>query len=98
MNTPTTCQPNLEGFLDMPVNLTVELGACFKSTREILRLGIDSVVTLDQRSGGPVDLYIERRLVAKGEIVMTEGSMAIKVTEIIANRGTKTESCAASIA
>jgi flagellar motor switch protein FliN/FliY len=79
--------PNLGVLLDIPVNLTVELGACHLPMQEVLRLGVGSVVQLEKASDAPVDLFINRKLFARGEVVVMEDHFGIKVTEIIGKQG-----------
>ncbi len=69
--------------MDLPVMLTVELGSCQKSTQELLALNLGSVVELDRQVGGHVDLYAGQKLVARGEVVVVDESLAIKVTEVL---------------
>jgi flagellar motor switch protein FliN/FliY len=90
MSLSTTCPPNLEDILDLPLMLTVELGSCLKSTQELLGLNIGSVVGLDGRVGGPVEIYAGRKLVARGEVVVVEESLGIKVTEVVTQNGMAT--------
>lgn len=74
---------NLEILLDIPVKLSVELGSCLMPMREVLQLGVGSVVQLDKVADAPVDLYVNQKLVARGEVVVVEDRFGIKVTEII---------------
>jgi flagellar motor switch protein FliN len=82
-NSETQSPPNLEVLLDIPMKVSVELGATQLPMREVLHLGTGSVVQLDRVADAPVDLYVNQRLVARGEVVVIEGSFGIKVTEII---------------
>ena len=84
MATPSTERPpNLDLLLDIPVNLSVELGTCRLSMQEVLQLGIGSVVQLDKPSDAPVDVFVNRKLVARGEVVVMDERFGIKITEII---------------
>lgn len=75
--------PNLEVLLDIPVKISVELGSCQLPMREVLQLAAGSVVRLDQAAEAPVDLFVNHRLVARGEVVVVEDCFGIKVTEIL---------------
>jgi len=86
-NSPADAPPNLGILLDIPINLSVELGSCHLSMQEVLRLGVGSVVQLDKASDAPVDLFVNRKLVARGEVVVVEDRFGIKVTEIIGKQG-----------
>ena len=90
MNSLTSYLPKLEPFLDLPVNLTIELGTCQQLTRDVLRLAAGSVVALDRHPGGQVSLFVEHRLFARGELVLAEGNLAIKITSISSEDGSHT--------
>ena len=74
---------HLDLLLDVPVRLSAELASCNKSTEEILRLDAGSVVASDKIAGAPVELYANRKLLARGEVVLAGENLGIKVTEII---------------
>lgn len=82
MNTPTEVPPNLDILLDVPVRLTVELGACQLPMREVLQLNAGSVVQLDKPAGTPVELRANQKLVARGEVVVVEDRLGIRITEL----------------
>jgi flagellar motor switch protein FliN/FliY len=73
---------NLEILLDVKVKLTVELGTCQMAMREVLQLNPGSVVKLDKAAQAPVDLYINQKRIARGEIVMVDDAYGIKIVEI----------------
>jgi flagellar motor switch protein FliN/FliY len=75
--------PNLEVLLDVSMNLSVELGSCQLSVREVLELGVGSVVQLDKPADAPVDLYVNQKLVARGEVVVLEDRFGLKITELV---------------
>ena len=77
--------PNLDIVMDVPVKLTVELGSCLLPMREVLQLGVGSVVQLDKIADEPVQLSVNRKLVARGEVVVVENRFGIKITELVAN-------------
>jgi flagellar motor switch protein FliN/FliY len=81
MNTAT--EPNLDVLLDVPVNLSVELGGCHMPMRDVLQLSAGTVVQLDKAADAPVDLYVNRKLVARGEVVVVEDRFGIKITELV---------------
>jgi flagellar motor switch protein FliN/FliY len=74
---------NLEVLMDVPVRLTVELGSCQMPMREVLQLGPGSVVQLDKIAETPVDLYVNAKRVAQGEVVVVEDRFGIKITELL---------------
>ena len=83
MNTATDQPANLEMLLDVPVNLSVELGSCQMPMRDVLQLNIGAVVQLDKVADAPVELYVNRKLVARGEVVVVEDRFGIKITELL---------------
>ncbi len=74
---------NLDMLLDVPVSLSVELGTTQLPMKEVLELGEGSVITLDKEADAPVELYVNSRLIARGEVVVVEDRFGIKITEII---------------
>lgn len=83
METTADNPPNLSLLLDVPVHLTVELGSCQMPLREVLQLTTGSVVQLDKVADAPVELSVNRKLFARGEVVVVEERFGIKITEII---------------
>lgn len=81
-NSGTETPPNLEVLLDIPVKLSVELGTCQLPMKDVLQLGAGSVVQLDSLADGLVDLYVNQKLVARGEVVVVEEHFGIKITEV----------------
>ena len=67
---------------DIPLHVNAELGRAKMVVRDILRLGVGSVVELDRDNGEPVDLLVNNKLIARGEVVEIDGNFGIKVTEI----------------
>jgi flagellar motor switch protein FliN len=74
---------NLDILLDVPVGLTVELGSCHLPMRDVLNLNIGSVVQLDKVADAPVELHVNQKLVARGEVVVVENRFGIKITELV---------------
>lgn len=80
---PGTLPANLDMFLDVPVIVTVQLGSCQLSMREVLQLNPGSVVQLDKLADAPVDILLNDKLVARGEVVVVENKFGIKITEMV---------------
>lgn len=74
---------NIDLILDVPLQITVELGKTRKTIREILALTPGSVVELDKLAGEPVDLLVNGKLLAKGEVVVIDENFGVRVTDII---------------
>ena len=79
----TDYPPNLELLLDVPVGLTVELGSCHLPMRDVLNLNVGSIVQLDKVADAPVELRVNDKLIARGEVVVVENRFGIKITELI---------------
>jgi len=73
---------NLDILLDVPVSLSVELGSCKLPMREVLQLGPGSIVQLDESAESPVDLKVNGRVVARGEVVVVKNQFGIKILEL----------------
>jgi flagellar motor switch protein FliN/FliY len=78
--------PNLNVLLDVPIKLSVELGSCYMAMKDLLQLAVGSVVKLDKIADAPVDIYVNQKLVARGEVVVLEERFGIKITEIIGSQ------------
>jgi flagellar motor switch protein FliN/FliY len=79
----TDYPPNLDLLLDVPVGLTVELGSCHLPMRDVLNLNVGSIVQLDKLADAPVELRVNNRLIARGEVVVLENRFGIKITELL---------------
>jgi len=75
--------PSPDALRDVELQARLELGRARLPVKDLLQLGPGAVVELDRRVGDPVDLYVNDRLVARGEIVVAGGSFALKVTEVL---------------
>jgi flagellar motor switch protein FliN len=69
--------------MDIPVSLSVELGQTQMEVRDVLNLGTGSVIELNKLQEEPVDLRINGRLIARGEVVIIKNNLAIKISELI---------------
>jgi len=74
---------NLDLVMDIPVQLTVELGHTRMPIRNLLQLAQGSVVELNELAGEPLDVYVNRCLVAQGEVVVVNEKFSIRLTDII---------------
>ncbi len=80
---PITQQENINLIMDVPLEVTVELGRTSKSIKEILEFAPGTIIELDKIAGEPIDVLVNGKLVAKGEVVVIEESFGIRVTDII---------------
>ena len=76
-------QENIGLIKDVPLEVTVELGRTTKSISEILDFSPGTIIELDRIAGEPIDVLVNGKFVAKGEVVVIEESFGIRVTEII---------------
>ena len=74
---------NLNLLLDVPLEISVELGSTKMRIKEILELGIGSVIELDRLAGEMVDILVNGKLIAKGEVVVIDENFGVKITDII---------------
>jgi flagellar motor switch protein FliN/FliY len=74
---------NISLLLDVPLKLTVELGRTTRTVKEILALAPGSVVELDKLSGEAVDILVNEKLIAKGEVVVIDENFGVRITEIL---------------
>ncbi len=79
---PTSGQ-DLEAVYDIPVQVSAVLGKSTMEVAQLLRLGRGAVVELDRKVGEAIDIYVNNRLVARGEVVVLEDRLGITMTEII---------------
>ncbi len=87
--TPLSSEPvsvndaNIGLILDVPLQVTVELGRTKKSIKEILELSNGSIVELDKLAGEPVDIHVNGKLLAKGEVVVIDENFGVRITDIV---------------
>jgi len=80
---PFQSQENMNLIMDVPLEVTVELGRTRKNISDILDFAPGTIIELDKIAGEPIDVLVNGKFVAKGEVVVIEESFAIRVTEII---------------
>ncbi len=76
-------QRNLDFLMDIPLEVSVELGRSKMLMADLLRLGQGSVVGLDKTAGEPVDILVNKKLMARGEVVVVNDKFGIRLTDII---------------
>lgn len=74
---------DLEFILDIPLELSVELGRSKMLVNDLLQLGQGSIVELNKLAGEPLEIYINRKLVARGEVVVVNEKFGVRLTDII---------------
>ena len=85
---PSRVAADLEAVFDVPVKVSAVLGRARMEVGELLKLGRGAVLELDRKVGEAIDIYVNNRLVARGEVVLVEDKLGVTMTEIIkAERG-----------
>jgi flagellar motor switch protein FliN/FliY len=74
---------DIEAVFDVPVQVSAVLGRSKMEVGELLKLGPGTVLELDRRVGEAIDIYVNNRLVARGEVVLVEDKLGVTMTEII---------------
>ena len=80
---------NIDLIMDVPLEVTVELGRTSKSISEILDFGPGKIIELNKIAGEPIDVLVNGKYVAKGEVVVIEESFGVRITEIVNNGASK---------
>jgi flagellar motor switch protein FliN/FliY len=76
---------DLEAVFDVPVQVSAVLGRARMDVGALLKLGPGTVLELDRKVGEAIDIYVNNRLVARGEVVLVEDKLGVTMTEIIKN-------------
>jgi flagellar motor switch protein FliN/FliY len=74
---------DLEAVFDVPVHVSAVLGKAHMEVSQLLKLGRGAVLELDRKVGEAIDIYVNNRLVARGEVVMVEDRLGVTMTEIV---------------
>ncbi|MBL8567668.1 MAG: flagellar motor switch protein FliN [Phreatobacter sp.] len=80
---PAKDAADLEAVFDVPVHVSAVLGRSRMDVGELLKLGPGTVLELDRKVGEAIDIYVNDRLVARGEVVLVEDKLGVTMTEII---------------
>ncbi|MEW6520178.1 MAG: flagellar motor switch protein FliN [Thermodesulfobacteriota bacterium] len=80
---PHASSHNLDFLLDIPLDVTVELGRTSMIIDRMLQLTQGSVVELEKAAGEPVEIYVNRKLLGKGEVIVVNDRFGVRITEII---------------
>jgi flagellar motor switch protein FliN/FliY len=81
---------NIEVLMHVPLQVTAELGTSKMSVSEVLKLGTGSIIELERLAGGPVDLLVNDKLIARGEVVAVDENFGVRITELIQRPGLNT--------
>ena len=81
--TVETRKKDIDAIYDIPVQISAVLGKSTMQVSQLLKLGRGAVVELDRKVGEAIDIYVNNRLVARGEVVLVEDKLGVTMTEII---------------
>jgi flagellar motor switch protein FliN len=82
-NKSSTTARDLDFLLDIPLLVSVELGRTKMLINDLLQLGQGSVIELDKLAGEPMEIYVNNRLIARGEVVVVNEKFGVRLTDII---------------
>jgi flagellar motor switch protein FliN/FliY len=80
---PQASERELDFILDIPLELSVELGRTRMLINDLLQLGQGSIVELNKLAGEPLEIFINRKLVARGEVVVVNEKFGVRLTDIV---------------
>jgi flagellar motor switch protein FliN len=76
---------NIDMLMDVPLTVTIELGRTSMTLKQALELQQGSVVELNRLAGDPIDVFVNEKLIAKGEVVVVDDKFAVRITELFSN-------------
>ncbi|MCH8977799.1 MAG: flagellar motor switch protein FliN [Armatimonadetes bacterium] len=79
-------EENLEILMDIPLQISVELGRVKMVVKDVLELGSGSIIEIDKAAGEPVDVMVNGHIVARGEVVVIEDNFGVRITEILSQQ------------
>ena len=74
---------SIDMLMDVSLDVTIELGRTTMTIKDILSLGVGSVIELDKMAGEPVDVLVNNKLIAKGEVEVIEENFGVRITSIV---------------
>lgn len=78
-------QGNMDLLMDVPLNVTIEIGKTRKKMRDIMEFSQGTVIDLEKQAGAPVDIVVNGQLIARGDVVVIDDNFGVRITEIIGN-------------
>lgn len=80
---PGNRSTNIDLLMDVNLRITVELGRTYMTLRQVLELQQGAVIELDRLAGDPVDIFINERLFAQGEVIVVDDKFGVRITRLI---------------
>ena len=77
---------NLNLLMDVPLQISVEIGSARRKVRDILEFAQGTIIELERQAGAPVDIVVNGNLIAKGDVVAIDDNFAVRITEIIKSK------------
>lgn len=82
--------PNINGNMDLlmglPLEVRVEIGSAKRKIKEVIEFGQGTVIELDKQAGAPVDIVVNGKLLARGDVVVIDDNFGVRITEILGTR------------
>ncbi len=85
-DSPPGSQQNIDFILEIPLEVTVELGKTSMPIFELLQLGQGSIIELDKVAGEPLEILVNKKLIARGEVVSVNDKFGIRLTEVVSTK------------
>jgi flagellar motor switch protein FliN/FliY len=79
-------EESLEILMDIPLQISVELGRVKMVVKDVVELGSGSIIEIDKAAGEPVDVLVNGKVVARGEVVVIEDNFGVRITEILSQQ------------
>lgn len=79
----TLLNGNMDILMDVPLNVTIEIGKTKKKMKEILEFGQGTIIALEKQAGAPVDVVVNGQLIARGDVVVIDDNFGVRITEVI---------------
>ncbi|MCM1055563.1 MAG: flagellar motor switch protein FliN, partial [Bacteroides sp.] len=77
---------NLNLLMDVPLQISVEIGSARRKVKDILEFAQGSIIELERQAGAPVDIVVNGNLIAKGDVVVIDDNFAVRITEIVKSK------------
>lgn len=78
-------QGNMDLLMDVPLNVTIEIGKTRRKMRDIMEFSQGTIIDLEKQAGAPVDVVVNGQLIARGDVVVIDDNFGVRITEIIGN-------------